>query len=72
MIKKILKSLKRGFSKTINYLKEVRFEMKKVSWPTKREALRYTLIVIFVALIVATFLGALDFLLITLLDKFVL
>lgn len=69
---KILKGLKQGFKRIIGYLKDVRFEMRKVSWPTKRETFRYTLIVIFVSLIVAIFLGALDFIFITLLNRFVL
>lgn len=69
---RILKVFKQKLRGVVNYLKEVRFEMKKVSWPTRRETLRYTLIVILFSLIVATFLGALDFLLITLLNKFVL
>lgn len=72
MIRRVLEFLKRNLSKITNYLKGVRFEMKKVSWPTKRETLRYTLIVILVSFVVAIFLGGLDFLLITLLDKFVL
>jgi len=69
---RILKVFKQKLRGVVNYLKEVRFEMKKVSWPTRRETLRYTLIVILFSLIVAMFLGALDFLLITLLNKFVL
>jgi len=69
---KILKGFEQGFKRIIGYLKDVRFEMRKVSWPTKRETLRYTLIVIFVSLIVAIFLGALDFIFITLLNRFVL
>jgi len=69
---KILKGFEQGFKRIIGYLKDVRFEMRKVSWPTKRETFRYTLIVIFVSLIVAIFLGALDFIFITLLDRFVL
>lgn len=69
---KILKSFKQGFKRIIGYLKDVKFEMRKVSWPTKRETFRYTLIVIFVSLIVAIFLGALDFIFITLLNRFVL
>lgn len=36
-------------------------EMKKVTWPTKKETQNYTLLVIGVSLAVATFLGALDF-----------
>ena len=69
---KILKGFEQGFKRIIGYLKDVRFEMRKVSWPTKRETFRYTLIVIFVSLIVAIFLGALDFIFITLLNRFVL
>ena len=37
-------------------------EMKKVTWPTKKETQNYTLLVIGISLAVAAFLGALDFL----------
>jgi preprotein translocase subunit SecE len=60
------------FNKITTFLKEVRLEMKKVNWPTRQETLRYTLIVIGVSLAVAAFLGALDFLFTTLLNKFIL
>ena len=36
-------------------------EMKKVTWPTKKEAKNYTFLVIGVSLAVASFLGALDY-----------
>ena len=58
--------------KIISFLKEVRIEMKRVNWPTRQETLRYTLIVVGVSVTVAAFLGGLDFLFITLLNKFVL
>jgi len=48
-------------SKISKYLKEVKSEMTKVTWPTRKETLRYTLVVIFVSLIVAAFLGGLDY-----------
>jgi preprotein translocase subunit SecE len=60
------------FNKIIIFLKEVRLEIKKVNWPTREETLRYTLIVISVSLVVASFLGALDFIFIGLLNWFVL
>lgn len=60
------------FTKIITFLKEVHLEMKKVNWPTFEETLRYTLIVIAISVAVAIFLGALDFIFITLLNKFVL
>lgn len=60
------------FTKITTFLKEVRLEMKKVNWPTRKETTRYTLIVIGVSLVVAAFLGGLDFIFTTLLNKFVL
>lgn len=59
-------------SKIVTFLKEVRLEMKKVNWPTRSQTLRYTLIVIGVSAAVAAFLGTLDFIFTTLLNKFVL
>jgi len=59
-------------NKIVTFLKEVRLEMKKVNWPTRQETLRYTLIIIGVSVVVAIFLGALDFIFTTLLNKFIL
>ncbi len=58
--------------KIVTFLKEVRLEIKKVNWPTRQETLRYTLIVIGASIAVAIFLGSVDFLFSTLLNKFVL
>ncbi len=44
-----------------NYIKESIIELKKVTWPTKKETYRYTFMVIGLSLSVALFLGALDF-----------
>jgi len=44
------------------FLKEVRSEMNNVSWPSREETLRLTGIVIGISLIVAIFIGILDFL----------
>ncbi|MEI6596943.1 MAG: preprotein translocase subunit SecE [bacterium] len=46
--------------KIINYIKASIEEMKKVSWPTRKETYNYTLLVIFISLGVALFLGLLD------------
>jgi preprotein translocase subunit SecE len=43
------------------YVKESIIELKKVTWPGKKETYRYTLLVIGISLIVAVFLGTLDF-----------
>ena len=43
------------------FLKEVYVELKRVNWLSKKDVLRYTLIVLAVTIIVAAFLGGLDF-----------
>ena len=57
--------------KIVIFLKEVKMEMKKVNWPTKKETIRYTLIVIAISIEVAIYLGGLDFIFTTILNKFV-
>lgn len=59
-------------NKAITFLKEVRLEMRKVNWPTKQETIRYVLVVVGVSAALAAFLGALDFIFVTLLNKFIL
>ncbi|MCX6800057.1 MAG: preprotein translocase subunit SecE [Candidatus Falkowbacteria bacterium] len=44
------------------YLKDSYEEVKKVTWPTKQEVINYTLLVIVVSVVIAGFLGGLDFL----------
>lgn len=60
------------FSKIITFLKEVKVEIKKVDYPTLNQTIKYTLIVIGISLFVAIFLGGVDFLLITIFNKFLL
>jgi len=48
-------------NKLSNYIKNSVAEMKKVTWPTKKETYNYTLLVIGISLAVALFLGALDY-----------
>jgi preprotein translocase subunit SecE len=45
----------------VRYFRETRAELGKVSWPTRREALNLTLIVLAVTLTMAAFLGSLDY-----------
>ncbi len=44
----------------INYLKETKEELKEVSWPTRRQTIIWTILVIVISTIVAVFLGAID------------
>lgn len=50
-------------NKVVNYIRESRDELKKVVWPSRKETIKYTLIIIGISLAVAAFLGAIDFLL---------
>jgi len=59
-------------NKITTFLKEVRLEMKKVNWPSRKETIQYTLIVIGVSVVVAIYLGGLDFLFSFLLNKLIL
>lgn len=46
----------------LNYFREVRSEIKHVSWPTRTQAIVYTVVVIAVSLATAAYLGAWDYL----------
>jgi preprotein translocase subunit SecE len=59
------------FNKFTGFLKEVRVEMKKVNWPSRRTTFKYTLIVVGVSLAVAAYLGSLDVLFTTILNKLI-
>ena len=48
-------------NKLTNYIKASVQEMKKVTWPTKKETTNYTVMVIGISLGTAGFLGLLDF-----------
>lgn len=58
--------------KIIDFLREVKVEMKRVNWPSKEETIKYTLMVILITLIVAVFLGTLDFFFTAILNKIIL
>lgn len=48
-------------NKITTYLRESVAEMKKVTWPTKKETYNYTILVILISLGIALFLGLLDY-----------
>jgi preprotein translocase subunit SecE len=48
-------------NKIVNYVKSSVEEMKKVSWPTKKQTYQYTLLVVGISVGMAAFLGTLDF-----------
>lgn len=46
--------------KVMQFFLEAKAEMLKVNWPTKKQTVNYTLLVIAVSVVVAGFLGGLD------------
>lgn len=59
------------FNKLKNYIKETRIEMRKVNWPTRREATRFTVTVIAASLAISAILGGFDFMFTSLLQLFI-
>jgi len=47
--------------KTRAYVKDVELELKRISWPTRSDSMRSTLAVIAISVVLAGFLGAVDF-----------
>ncbi|MBN2054704.1 preprotein translocase subunit SecE [bacterium] len=48
------------FKKLITFLKEVRIELKKVTWPKRSEVMASTWVVIVTTIILGMFLGVVD------------
>ena len=46
--------------KIIDYIRDTRGEMKHVSWPTKRQAIAFTALVIIISILTAYYLGFFD------------
>jgi len=46
--------------KFLKFLKEVRSELKKVTWPTKRELIGSTIVTVVVTVIISVFIGFVD------------
>ncbi len=44
----------------VTYIKEVASETKNIKWPTRKQVISYTLIVIVLSLILAVYVGAID------------
>ena len=48
------------FEKAIQFLREVKVELKKVTWPSRKQAMGSTLVVIILVMIISLFLGVVD------------
>ncbi|KKW10371.1 MAG: Preprotein translocase, SecE subunit [Parcubacteria group bacterium GW2011_GWA2_49_9] len=54
-------------SRLTTYFKETKAEMKHVSWPTRKQAIMYTIVVIIISLGTSAYLGFFDYVFSTLL-----
>ena len=73
----ILVGAPRGFFNTknmsfIDYLKSTKAELRHVNWPTRREAVVFTLIVIVISIVVGAYLGVLDFVFTSIIKTFII
>jgi preprotein translocase subunit SecE len=50
-----------GFlQKSLQFLREVKIELKKVTWPTRKQTIGSTVVVIIIVIIISFFLGIVD------------
>ena len=54
----------------IDYIKETQAEMKHVSWPTRSQAIAYSIVVVVISIALAFFLGFFDLIFTKLLHLF--
>jgi preprotein translocase subunit SecE len=50
-------------NKLFKYLRESKEELEKVTWPTQKETVRYSILVIIVSLALGLYFGVVDYLL---------
>jgi preprotein translocase subunit SecE len=55
-----------SFEQIRRYLRESRIELKKVTWPTREQTVNLTLVVVVVCVVIALFLGGIDWLFVNL------
>ena len=58
-------------NKLVQYIKDSKNEIKKVTWPTKKEIKQHTILVITISLAVAAFLGLVDYILTQVIEKII-
>ncbi|MGD0022842.1 MAG: preprotein translocase subunit SecE [Smithellaceae bacterium] len=58
-----METIKRIFQKVMQFLNEAKTELKKVTWPSPKQTLASTSVVIIIVFIVAIYLGIVDYVL---------
>jgi preprotein translocase subunit SecE len=48
------------FDKSIQFLREVKVELKKVTWPSRKQTMGSTVVVLVIVAIISLFLGVVD------------
>ena len=48
------------FTRSVQFLREVKIELKKVTWPSRKQTMGSTLVVIVLVIIISVFLGIVD------------
>ena len=61
MAKRDKKSSRKQSNFITRYFRETMAELRKVSWPTRKEAMSLTIVVLIVITVMSTFLGVLDY-----------
>jgi preprotein translocase subunit SecE len=56
----VVKKEKNIFDKAIQFLREVKIELKKVTWPSRKQTVGSTVVVIILVIIISLFLGLVD------------
>jgi len=56
------------FNQAIQFLKEVYYELRKVTWLSRKEMIASTLVVVVLVILIAIFVGLFDFFLSQILD----
>jgi preprotein translocase subunit SecE len=57
----IKKSEPNFFQKAVEFFREVKVELKKVTWPTRKQTVGTTIVVIVFVFVIAAFLGLFDY-----------
>jgi preprotein translocase subunit SecE len=52
--------IKQFFEKTKRFFRELRAELRKVIWPTRKETMQYTMIVVSTVVVISFFIWVID------------
>jgi len=58
--------------KLIDYLRDTKVEIKQVKWPSQKDTIRFTVVVIAISIFVSFYLGFFDFIFGYIIDKLII